>query len=145
MPSAEKQFESYPRPSVAVDIGVLTVHEGRLRVLLVQRVDPPHQGSWALPGGFLRMEESLDEAAERVLAAKAGLEGVFLEQLYTFGAPGRDPRARVLSVAYYALVDHARLAATVPALPSSRDSYTVVTTRSVCGPVRLTKASTFSA
>lgn len=107
----EYRLDAWPRPSVAVDVALLSVHEGELCVLLVQRSEPPQAGRFALPGGFVRLEESLDEAAARVLADKAGLAGVFLEQLYTFGAPERDPRGRVLSVAYYALVDHARLAA----------------------------------
>ncbi|MDB4453819.1 NUDIX hydrolase [Planctomycetota bacterium] len=102
----------FERPSVAVDVALLTVHEGGLRVLLVERVEPPQRGAWALPGGFVGMNESLDDAAARVLRDKGGLEGIFLEQLYSFGSLGRDPRTRVISVAYVALVDHARLEAT---------------------------------
>ena len=102
----------FERPSVAVDVALLTVHEGGLRVLLVERVEPPQRGAWALPGGFVGMNESLDDAAARVLRDKGGLEGNFLEQLYSFGSLGRDPRTRVISVAYVALVDHARLEAT---------------------------------
>jgi len=102
--------EAFDRPSVAVDVAILTVAEGRLEVALVRRSEHPHRGCWALPGGFVRMDESLDRAAARVLADKAGLRDVYLEQLYTFGNPERDPRTRVLSVAYYALVDPARLA-----------------------------------
>ncbi|MEJ7727607.1 MAG: NUDIX domain-containing protein [Polyangiaceae bacterium] len=75
----------------------------------------PYAGWHALPGGFLGIDESLDDAAARVLAAKAGLSGVWLEQLYTFGQPRRDPRTRVLSVAYFALVDGARLEAVAQA------------------------------
>jgi 8-oxo-dGTP diphosphatase len=88
-----------------VDVVLLSIREGQLHTLLLQRKEPPCQGFWALPGGFIHMDESLEGAAARVLAAKTGLEGVFLEQLYTFGAPGRDPRTRVVSVAHYALVD----------------------------------------
>ncbi len=98
----------FDRPSLAVDVAILTVREGRLEAALVERRELPHKGRWALPGGFVRIDESLDRAAARVLAEKAGLRDVFLEQLYTFGAPGRDPRTRVVSVAYYALVDPAR-------------------------------------
>lgn len=98
----------FEHPSVTVDVVLLSIREGHLHTLLVKRAEHPFLGAWALPGGFVRMDESLDQAAARVLAAKAGLEGVFLEQLYTFGAPDRDPRTRVLSVAYYALVDPAR-------------------------------------
>ena len=73
--------------------------------LLVKRAAPPQRGRWALPGGFVKLDESLDDAAVRVLREKAGLADVFVEQLYTFGSPARDPRTRVLSVAYYALVN----------------------------------------
>lgn len=100
----------FDHPSVAVDVAILSVVDGRLEVALVERTEHPHKGCWALPGGFVRMDESLDRAAERVLGQKAGLTDVYLEQLYTFGTPDRDPRTRVISVAYYALVDPARLA-----------------------------------
>ncbi len=99
--------EAFERPSVAVDVALISASEGALRVLLVERSEHPQRGRWALPGGFVAPNESLDEAAERVLAVKARLTGVFLEQLYTFGDPTRDPRTRVISVAYYALVDAA--------------------------------------
>jgi 8-oxo-dGTP diphosphatase len=102
---------AYERPSVAVDVAVVTVAEGALRTLLVRRSAHPFRGRWALPGGFVGVRESLDRAAARVLADKAKLREVFLEQLYTFGEPGRDPRTRVISVAYYALVEPGRLAA----------------------------------
>src|SRR5262249_15115039 len=103
-----KGLESYPRPSVAVDVVALTVEERELRVALYRRTEPPDQGHAALPGGFVRIDESLDQAAARLLEQKAGLRGVFLEQLYTFGDPRRDPRGRVIAVAYYALVDRRR-------------------------------------
>lgn len=99
---------AYPRPSVAVDVVALTLEQGALHAALVRRTAHPHKGRLALPGGFVRLDESLDAAARRVLAHKAGLSGVFLEQLYTFGDPKRDPRGRVITVAYYALVDAAR-------------------------------------
>ncbi len=99
----------FDRPSVAVDVAILAVIDGGLEVALVQRTEHPHKGRWALPGGFVRMDESLDRAAERVLTQKAGFANVYLEQLYTFGAADRDPRTRVISVAYYALADPARL------------------------------------
>ena len=95
----------FPRPSVAVDVVLLTVRDDAIRALLGRRDDHPYRGRWALPGSFLRIDESLDAAATRVLKTKAGLRDVFTEQLYTFGSPKRDPRTRVLSVAYYALVD----------------------------------------
>ena len=99
----------FPHPSVAVDVALLTADGGRLRAVLTQRTEHPAKGQWSLPGGFVGMDESLDAAAARVLRTKLGLGGIFLEQLYTFGRPDRDPRTRVISVAYYALVDAARL------------------------------------
>lgn len=94
----------YPRPSLTVDCVVFGLDEGDLKVLLVQRDLEPFRGKWALPGGFVREIETLDEAARRELVEETGLSGVFLEQLYTFGALARDPRERVVSVAYFALV-----------------------------------------
>jgi 8-oxo-dGTP diphosphatase len=94
----------YPRAALTVDCVVFGFDEGELKVLLIERALEPFKGRWALPGGFVRVEETLDDAARRELAEEAGLKDVFLEQLYTFGALGRDPRERVVSVAYYALV-----------------------------------------
>jgi 8-oxo-dGTP diphosphatase len=107
----------FPRPSVAVDVVLLTVDDGAIWALLGRRDDHPARGRWALPGSFLRIDESLDAAAVRVLRSKAGLSDVFTEQLYTFGSPDRDPRTRVLSVAYYALVEPATLERGVAARP----------------------------
>lgn len=98
----------YERPSVAVDVAVVSVMQGALQTLLVQRTEHPYKGKWALPGGFPQLDESLDDAAARVLDTKAHLRGLYLEQLYTFGDVKRDPRTRVISVAYYALVNSAR-------------------------------------
>jgi 8-oxo-dGTP diphosphatase len=100
---------AFERPSVTVDVVMLTQAAGHLWALVVRRDEHPHLGRFALPGGFVRMEEGLEEAAARVLCTKTGLAGVFLEQLYTFGAPDRDPRTRVITVAYYALVDWGRV------------------------------------
>jgi len=111
---ARYDASQFPHPSVAVDVVLVTAHEGELRALLVRRDEHPAKGRWALPGGFVRLDESLEQAAERVLRDKAGLGDVFVEQLFTFGAVLRDPRTRVISVAYYALVDHDRLAAAEP-------------------------------
>lgn len=114
-PTSDREFLAgydagrFPHPSVTVDVAPMTTAQGALHALLVRRSEPPQQGCWALAGGFVGMKESLDAAAARVLAAKAGLEGIFLEQLYTFGSVDRDPRTRVISVAYYALVNLARL------------------------------------
>ena len=94
----------YPRPALTVDCVVFGFDEGELKVLLIERGLQPFKGRWALPGGFVRVDETLDVAALRELSEEAGLKNVFLEQLYTFGAPHRDPRERVVSVAYYALV-----------------------------------------
>lgn len=94
----------YPRAALTVDCVVFGFDEAELKVLLIQRGLEPFKGKWALPGGFVRVEETLDEAARRELFEEAGLKDVFLEQLYTFGAVERDPRERVVSVAYYALV-----------------------------------------
>lgn len=105
----------HPRPAVTVDCVVFGVDEEDLKVLLVRRGVPPFEGRWALPGGFVREEEDLSAAARRELQEETGLEEVFLEQLYTFGDLGRDPRGRVISVAHFALVklgDHRVRAAT---------------------------------
>lgn len=95
---------AYDRPSITVDLVLLGMHRGRLSALLVQRDQPPFAGLWALPGGFVAMDESLDHAAERLLRDKAGLDGAHLEQLYSFGAVDRDPRMRVITIAYLALL-----------------------------------------
>ncbi len=105
----------YPRPALTVDCVVFGLDDEDLKVLLIQRDLEPFAGTWALPGGFVHMDEALEQAARRELEEEAGLRGVFLEQLYTFGAPDRDPRGRVVSVAHYALVnirDHRVRAAT---------------------------------
>lgn len=94
----------YPRPALTVDCVVFGLDEEELQVLLIQRDLPPFDGQWALPGGFVRIDETVDEAARRELAEEAGLKNIFLEQLYTFGDLHRDPRERVVTVAYYALV-----------------------------------------
>src|SRR6266498_332173 len=94
----------YPRSALTVDCVVFGFDVGELKVLLIERALEPFKGKWALPGGFVRVEETLDEAARRELAEEAGLKDVFLEQLYSFGELNRDPRERVISVAYYALV-----------------------------------------
>ncbi|MGN6554238.1 MAG: NUDIX hydrolase [Verrucomicrobiota bacterium] len=94
----------HPRAALTVDCVVFGIDEGDLKVLFIQRKLPPFVGKWALPGGFVRLNESLDEAALRELAEEAGVRNIFLEQLYTFGEVRRDPRERVVSVAYYALV-----------------------------------------
>jgi 8-oxo-dGTP diphosphatase len=94
----------YPRPAVTVDCVVFGLDEGDLKVLLIQRRDKPFAGRWALPGGFVNMEETLDAAARRELKEETGLACDYLEQLYSFGDPGRDPRGRTVTIAYYALI-----------------------------------------
>ena len=94
----------YPRAALTVDCVVFGFDEGELKVLLIERALDPFKGKWALPGGFVRVDETVDDAARRELGEETGLKDVFLEQLYTFGAVNRDPRERVVSVAYYALV-----------------------------------------
>jgi 8-oxo-dGTP diphosphatase len=92
---------------VTVDCVVFAVVDEARRVLLIRRGWAPFAGGWALPGGFIEMDEDLEAAARRELSEETGLRDLYLEQLYTFGDPGRDPRGRVVSVAYYALVDPA--------------------------------------
>jgi 8-oxo-dGTP diphosphatase len=101
----------YERPSVTVDTVIFTLRQGELQVLLVQRKSWPHEGEWAIPGGFVHMDEPLEVAARRELEEETGVDDpdVYLEQLYTFGDPNRDPRTRVITVAYFALVSSERL------------------------------------
>jgi 8-oxo-dGTP diphosphatase len=89
---------------VTVDIVIFTIQSGELRVLLVKRAAPPFQGQYAIPGGFVHDGESLEEAALRELREETGVVDVYLEQLYSFGDPDRDPRGRVITVAYFALI-----------------------------------------
>ena len=97
---------NYERPSVTVDMLIFSVNETRdtLKVLLIKRKDHPYMDCWAIPGGFMNMDESAGEAARRELEEETGLTGVYMEQLYTFTNPGRDPRMRILSIAYMALI-----------------------------------------
>jgi len=99
----------YPHPAVTVDIVIFTVRNDALKVLLIKRALQPFQGEWALPGGFLTSDESLEQGARRELEEETGVTGVYLEQLYTFGRPDRDPRERVITVAYYALIPSDKL------------------------------------
>ena len=94
----------YPRPMVTVDTVIFTILEDDLKVLLVKRGVEPFKGMWAIPGGFVHPEESLEDAARRELYEETNVQDLYLEQLYTFGAPDRDPRGRVISVAYFALI-----------------------------------------
>ena len=94
----------YPHPAVTTDIVIFTIREQRLKILLVKRKGEPFKGKWALPGGFVQIDEDLKSSAMRELLEETGIDGVYLEQLYTFGNPTRDPRERVITVAYYALI-----------------------------------------
>jgi 8-oxo-dGTP diphosphatase len=105
---AKKYCYDYPRPAVAVDLVIVSKEKNR-RVLLIRRKHDPFGGMWALPGGFVEIDESLEAAARRELKEEAGVEAEQLEQLQTFGDPGRDPRGRIISVVYLAIVDAAKL------------------------------------
>ncbi|MBT7902338.1 NUDIX hydrolase [Candidatus Woesearchaeota archaeon] len=106
----EKEFlktynpAEYNHPSVTVDVIIFSIQHDELKVLLVKRGEHPFIDCWAMPGGFVRINESLDEAAMRELSEETGVKNVYLEQLYSFGKVKRDPRTRVISVAYYALL-----------------------------------------
>lgn len=102
--STELDEMFYNRLSVTVDVVIFSLVDGDLKVLLIKRKYPPFQSIWAIPGGFVQEEESLETAAERKLAEETGVKDVYIEQLYTFGAPHRDPRTRVITIAYFALV-----------------------------------------
>lgn len=97
------------QPAVTVDVLIFTVADDKLKVALIRRGIPPFQGRWAIPGGFVLFDESLEDAARREIEEEAGVRDVVLEQLYTFGDPGRDPRTRVVTVAYYALIPAASI------------------------------------
>src|SRR5262245_61548767 len=120
MPDTAQTYDvsRYERPSVTVDVVIFSILEEKLQVLLIKRAAWPYEGIWAIPGGFVRMEESLEQAAYRKLAEETGVAGedVYLEQLFTFGDPRRDPRTRVITVAYFALVgaDKINLQAATP-------------------------------
>lgn len=99
----------FERPSVTVDVLIFTIKNGELKVVLVKRGAWPYEGKWAIPGGFVKMDESLEEAARRKLLEETGVKDVYLEQLYTFGDPQRDPRTRVITVTYFALTPEGNL------------------------------------
>ena len=103
-------YPGYEQPAVTVDLVIFTVSEDKLKVLLVKRASEPFNGFWSIPGGFLKAQESLEDAAIRVMKDKTGVKEVYLEQLYTFGRPDRDPRARIITVTYFALIPWQNLA-----------------------------------
>jgi 8-oxo-dGTP diphosphatase len=104
MEQKEKYCYEYPRPALTTDCVIFGFDESDLKVLLINRGIEPFKGRWALPGGFVRMDETSEEGAKRELFEEAGLKDIFIEQLYTFSDVERDPRGRVVSVAYFALV-----------------------------------------
>lgn len=101
--------ESHEKPAITTDIVIFTIRNNRLNVLLIKRNLEPFKGKWALPGGFVKIDESLESAAKRELEEETGVKDVYLEQLYTFGEPRRDPRGRVITVAYMALANADRI------------------------------------
>jgi 8-oxo-dGTP diphosphatase len=111
---AIKRIKNYPKKGfahavVAVDVVIFTVINHKLNVLLLELNEDPFSGRWALPGGLVTKSESLDESVKRHLETKAGVAGIYFEQLYTFGEPNRDPKGWVVSVAYMALVNRVRV------------------------------------
>jgi 8-oxo-dGTP diphosphatase len=100
----------YPRPAVTVDIAIVT-REVRPRVLLIRRKNPPFAGNWALPGGYINMDESLEESARRELLEETGVKAARLEQVHAFGDPDRDPRGRTITVVYLARIDFSQMKA----------------------------------
>jgi 8-oxo-dGTP diphosphatase len=103
----------YPEPAISVDVVIFTIRDGALQLLLAKRQRTPYKGRWALPGGLVDRQEDLEASALRHLREETGLTGVYLEQLYTFGDPTRDPRMQVVSVAHYALVPGDRLSTAI--------------------------------
>ena len=105
----EESIHKFEKPSVTADIVIFTIKDNDLKVLLVKRNLVPFKDRWALPGGFVRINESLEDAAKRELEEETGVKDVYLEQLYTFGDPKRDPRGRVITVSYMALVNSEKI------------------------------------
>jgi ADP-ribose pyrophosphatase YjhB (NUDIX family) len=121
--STEKPYcYAYPHPAVTTDVVLFTIRDEALQLLLIQRRNPPFQGCWALPGGFVDIDEDLDACAARELTEETGVRALYLEQLCTFGAVARDPRERVISVAYLARGCRSAPATTPRRPPGSRSS-----------------------
>lgn len=107
-----KPFHSYKNPALAVDLVVFGYSANELSVLLLNRKEAPFEGGWTLPGAFLQMEERFSDTCSRILQTKLGIDTLYLEQLYSFDEPDRDPRGRAVSIAYYALVNPAKFEVT---------------------------------
>jgi len=103
-----KYVYDWPRPMVAADAMVFTVLKNKIKLLLVKRGNEPFKGKWSLPGGFVNIDEELEDAAVRELAEETGLTGVPLEQMHTFGKCGRDPRGRVITVTFMGIITNRR-------------------------------------
>jgi len=99
----------YKSAGITVDAILFTIEDERLKVLLIKRTNDPHRGSWALPGGFMQEDETAEDAAYRILREKAGVKDIYIEQLYTFSDVRRDPRGRVISITYFALVPRGKI------------------------------------
>jgi 8-oxo-dGTP diphosphatase len=115
----------FPRPALTADMAVFGYDGNALELLLIERALEPFKGRWALPGGYVHIDESVDDAARRELKEETGLDDVYLEQLYTFGAVKRDPRDRVVTVAYFALVDRSKHAPKAASDASRAEWFTV--------------------
>ena len=105
----KESIHKYEKPSVTADIVIYTIQNNELKILLVKRGIEPFKNKWAIPGGFVRIHESLEDAAKRELEEETGVKDVYLEQLYSFGDPKRDPRGRVITVAYMALINSEKI------------------------------------
>ena len=117
---SDSRIKQYEKPLLTVDVNVFTICDGKLKILLVQRKAEPYHNMWSIPGGFMNIGETLDEAANRRLFDRTGVKEIYLEQLSTFGEPRRDPRSRVITVAYIALVASHRLQLDVHANEETR-------------------------
>lgn len=103
------KLTDFEQPSVTTDLVIFTIQDNSLKVLLVKRNEEPFKNKWALPGGFVRIDESLEDSAIRELFEETGVKGVYLEQLYSFGNPKRDPRGRVITISYFALINSEKI------------------------------------
>lgn len=97
---------AYPRPAVTVDIIVFKLAGNEMEILLIERKNPPFKNQWALPGGFIDMDEDIETAAYRELKEETSIQDIRLSQMYTFGKPGRDPRGRTISVVYWGQLEN---------------------------------------